>query len=90
MLKLCKKFERLNVYTQHFTFGEWRFHVRVLKELVEDVKKTKDGICFDLDISPENGLNWESYFKDYVIGIRKFILKEKLDNGVKNKIILRG
>lgn len=53
------------------TACEWRFKADNMQELVRVVKKAEDGAEFNCDISK---MDWTEYMRDYLLGIRKFVL----------------
>lgn len=57
-----------------FLLNEWNFDVANMKELIDLTKDAKDGHIFNCDIRK---LDWESYFKNYILGIKKYIFKAK-------------
>ncbi|CAI5456164.1 unnamed protein product [Caenorhabditis angaria] len=70
--KIWKMIEALHFFT---TRG-WQFNAKGLPQLITKMS-TEDKNTYNFDIRT---LNWESYLFDYVMGIKKYILKEKIDN----------
>ncbi|XP_046382375.1 putative fatty acyl-CoA reductase CG5065 isoform X2 [Ischnura elegans] len=72
MVRVQKKLQRAVSCLEFFTTHEWRFAndnvCRLLDRLSPQDRKT-----FDFDLVP---LDWEDYLEKYVLGTRRFILKE--------------
>lgn len=62
---------------EYFVMHEWTFENRNVNELLQDVRAATDGDEFRLDIKT---LNWDDYIRQYMFGIRKYILKDDLDS----------
>ena len=58
-----------------FAMHEWHFDTTNVKELIKEVNAADDGELFNIDIRT---MNWDDYLKNYMLGIRKFILKDDL------------
>ncbi|KAH8025335.1 hypothetical protein HPB51_007048 [Rhipicephalus microplus] len=72
MLRLFNKLYKVMVSLEYFTTHEWRFHCGNLLALLQEVSPAdRKTFCADLRL-----LDWGNYFKDYVVGTRKFVLKE--------------
>jgi alcohol-forming fatty acyl-CoA reductase len=56
---------------------EWIFENHNLKELITDVNSAKDGDEFNCDMST---MSWDSYVEKYMLGIRKFVLKDGMES----------
>lgn len=52
---------------------EYNFENTNTCELIADVKASKDATLFNVDIRQ---LNWDDYIKQYILGIRKYVLKD--------------
>lgn len=59
------------------TFHYWRFQSDNMRELVAEVEKATDGAEFNCDISK---LDWSEYMRNYLMGIRQFLLGESEDS----------
>lgn len=55
---------------------EWKFETANVIELLQELHGAKDGAEFRMDIST---MNWDEYIRNYMLGIRKYVLKD--DNG---------
>lgn len=56
---------------------EWIFENTNVAELLQDVREATDGEEFRLDITT---MNWDDYIRQYMFGIRKYVLKDDLDS----------
>lgn len=59
-----------------------------MEELVEAVKHAQDGDKFNVDLRESNGFSWDCYVKDFMLGVRKFVLKDDISSLSKAKIKL--
>ena len=57
-----------------------------VNELLDEVNLTVDHDEFRCDIK---AVDWDEYFKNYVFGIRKFILKDDLSSIERSKKIVK-
>lgn len=73
MVKLYQKLHRAIQSLNYFTTHEWKFHCNNQFMLMDRMSE-KDKQIFNFDIKQ---LNWSSYWQDYVLGARQFILKEE-------------
>ncbi|XP_031330549.1 putative fatty acyl-CoA reductase CG5065 [Photinus pyralis] len=89
MLKICRKIARAAKNGEFFALNEWHFHTDTTKDLVRAVKRTEDGENFRIDLSEDGGFVWDPYVKTYLLGIRKYILKDDLSSLGRAKIKLR-
>lgn len=56
---------------------EWDFETTNVKDLLQEVRHSKDGDEFHVDVST---MNWDEYIKQYMFGIRKYVLKDDLES----------
>lgn len=56
---------------------EWNFEVTNVKQLIKEIDVASDGNEFNCDVST---LDWNEYLKNYMLGIRKYILKDDLES----------
>uniref|UniRef100_T1I694 Fatty acyl-CoA reductase n=1 Tax=Rhodnius prolixus TaxID=13249 RepID=T1I694_RHOPR len=75
MLKLCKRFKMAAKTGEFFALHEWKFQCNNQKSLTEDLSPI-DRVVFHTDISK---LQWDEYIKIYLLGIRKYVLKDSID-----------
>ncbi|KAK9507276.1 hypothetical protein O3M35_007173 [Rhynocoris fuscipes] len=75
MLKLCQRFKMAAKTGEFFALHEWKFTCNNQKLLTEDLCPV-DRLLFHTDVSK---LNWDEYVKIYLLGIRKYVLKDSAD-----------
>lgn len=75
-MKVTKRFEKAAKVGQFFTINEWKFQVDNMRDLAKNVKVANDANNFNVDIST---LDWDSYMHQYMLGIRKYVLKDNPD-----------
>jgi alcohol-forming fatty acyl-CoA reductase len=76
MTKLYAKIDQFGDVLSYFTTRQWDFtdfNTQGLHQACSEADKA----LFPLNISD---LNWESYLKNYMIGLRLYLLKETNDN----------
>lgn len=78
MLRISRKFARTAKAGEFFALNQFNFHTDTVKCLISAVNKTEDGENFNVDISKENGFDWDPYVEDYVLGIRQYVLKDDM------------
>lgn len=52
---------------------EFNFETTNVRDLIAEVNDCKDGGQFVIDI---RSLNWDAYIRQYILGIRKYVLKD--------------
>lgn len=90
MLKVVKGFENANSNGMRF-MGRMRLDMKTrnYEEMVEDLKKTGDHRLLNVDMSKTGGFDWRSYYQDYFLGLRKYVMKEDLEDPGRNRKKLR-
>ncbi|XP_071876806.1 putative fatty acyl-CoA reductase CG5065 isoform X1 [Bombus fervidus] len=73
MIKLLRNGNKLFASLVPFTTREWTFHRDYCSDLARKVKMLNDSDIVKLDL---RDMNWEKYVAIYLMGIKKFILKE--------------
>ncbi|XP_014476194.1 PREDICTED: putative fatty acyl-CoA reductase CG5065 isoform X2 [Dinoponera quadriceps] len=76
MMKIVKRFERAAQTGEFFATNEWKFYSNNMTELLKFV--TASGNCEDFNLDFRN-LDWDTYMRLYMLGIRKYILRDDLD-----------
>lgn len=79
MTKICNKFESIAKVGGYFRLNEWDFVGNEFETLLYTIKSAQDCHLFDIDIRNENGLNWNEYFENYTVGIRKYVMKDDME-----------
>uniref|UniRef100_A0A8D8F7P4 Fatty acyl-CoA reductase CG5065 n=1 Tax=Culex pipiens TaxID=7175 RepID=A0A8D8F7P4_CULPI len=77
MAKIAKRFQKAADTGEFFAMHEWTFEVPNLKRLTRKVHGARDGAEFDMDMA---GMSWDAYLEQYMLGIRKYVLKDDLDS----------
>ncbi|XP_050598497.1 putative fatty acyl-CoA reductase CG5065 isoform X3 [Bombus affinis] len=73
LMKLLKNGNKLFTSLQYFILHEWTFQRDNCSDLARKVKMLNDSDMVKLDL---RDMNWEKYVAIYLMGIKKFILKE--------------
>lgn len=76
-MKITKRFERAAKTGEFFAVNEWKFHGENMLQLARDIKTANDANNFNVDIST---LDWDTFVNKYMLGIRKYILKDSPDS----------
>lgn len=71
-VSMVHRMERAAGFLQYFTTKEWTFQCKNLINL-RNQQSPKDKEIFDFDVRP---IEWTPYLENYVLGVRKYILKE--------------
>lgn len=73
---MFKKIDKFIGVLSYFITREWEFSNENVKNLWHEISE-KDKELFPFDITK---IDWDSYQKSHVLGLRKHILKEDLSN----------
>ncbi|XP_050598494.1 putative fatty acyl-CoA reductase CG5065 isoform X3 [Bombus affinis] len=84
LMKLLKVGNKLFTSVTHFTMNEWTFQRDNCSDLARKVKMLSDSDMVKLDI---RDIDWEKYVTIYVMGIRKFILKQKFKSTARQRLL---
>ena len=77
LMKLAKRVERATHTYSFFATHEWKFSSDNMNDLSKKVKALNDSSRFNTDM---HGFDLETYGRNYMLGIRKYILNESLEN----------
>lgn len=77
LVKIFRKFDRRARVLERFTMGEWTFADNNRLTLMNDLMTKRDYELFDCDFK---SLDWTEFCKHYVLGVRRFLLQEPIDN----------
>ncbi|KAK5638478.1 hypothetical protein RI129_012773 [Pyrocoelia pectoralis] len=80
MVKTCKIAAEAARSGDFATITQYKFKADNFKKLIDTVNKADDGKTFQIDFRNGNGFEWDQYLKNYLLGIRKFILKDELES----------
>ncbi|XP_068986763.1 putative fatty acyl-CoA reductase CG5065 isoform X1 [Bombus flavifrons] len=83
MMKLLKSGNKLFISVTHFTTNEWTFQRDNCSDLARKVKMLKDSDMVKLDL---RDMNWEKYVEVYLMGIKKFILKQEFQPTARQRL----
>ncbi|XP_033362643.1 putative fatty acyl-CoA reductase CG5065 [Bombus vosnesenskii] len=83
MMKLLKNSNKLFTSVVHFTLNEWTFQQDNCSDLARKVKMLNDSDMVKLDL---RDMNWEKYVATYLMGIRKFILKQEFKSTARQRL----
>ncbi|XP_003485872.1 putative fatty acyl-CoA reductase CG5065 [Bombus impatiens] len=83
MMKLLKNGNKLFTSVVHFTLNEWTFQQDNCSDLARKVKMLNDSDMVKLDL---RDMNWEKYVATYLMGIRKFILKQEFKSTARQRL----
>lgn len=77
LVKIFQKFDQAASVLMAFTSRQWKFNSNNGLMLIRDIMSAEDRRLFNFDVAD---LDWPEYLKDYVLGVRKFMLREPLSN----------
>lgn len=77
MMNIARRYKAAADTGEFFAMHEWNFEVSNVKELINEIAATEDHNDFMCDVKK---LDWDEYLKNYVFGIRKYILKDDLSS----------
>lgn len=73
MFKIAKRLKSSADTGEFFAMHSWVFKVDNMRELIRQVHQATDGDEFNCDMS---NMDWSEYVRDYMLGIRKFVLRD--------------
>ena len=77
LVRIFQKFDQAAAVLRAFTSKQWHFDYDNKLFLFRELMSDEDRRLFDFDIK---SLNWKEFSYDYVLGVRKFMLKEPMDS----------
>lgn len=77
IVKIFKKFDQAASVLKAFTSKQWKFSYDNRLMLMNELMTDEDRRLFNCDIK---SLDWEQFCRGYVLGVRKFMLKEPMSN----------
>ncbi|XP_071876917.1 fatty acyl-CoA reductase 1-like isoform X1 [Bombus fervidus] len=83
MMKLLRNGNKLFASFAFFTIHEWTFRRDNCSDLAREVKMLHDSYMFKLDLED---MDWEKYVAIYLMGIRKFILKQEFQSTARQRL----
>ena len=82
-MKFLKSSYKLFTSVTYFTTNEWTFQRENCSDLARKVKMLNDSDMVKLDLGD---MNWEKYIAIYLMGIRKFILKQEFQPTARQRL----
>nr|AXY94560.1 fatty acyl-CoA reductase 4 [synthetic construct] len=83
MMKLLQNGNKLFTVTAYFALNEWTFQKDNCFDLMRKVKMLNDSDMVRLDL---RDMDWEKYVAIYLMGIRKFILKQDFNSTAQQRL----
>ncbi|XP_050493518.1 fatty acyl-CoA reductase 1-like isoform X9 [Bombus huntii] len=83
MMKLLKNGHKLYTSVTYFTTHEWTFQRDNCSDLARKVNMLNDSDMVKLDL---RDMDWEKYVAIYLMGIRKFILKQEFKSTARQRL----
>lgn len=77
MVKIVGKIDNIVRTQSYFFLKEWKFNPENRLSLINDFMSNEDRRLFNCDVK---SIDWETFCHKYVIGIRKFMLKDPMSN----------
>lgn len=90
MYAISRKFARAAKAGEFCSLNQWNFHTETMLSLVGAVKAAKDGHEYTIDMGTESGFCWETYNKNYMLGIRQYVLKDDMSSLPQARAKLNG
>lgn len=73
LFAIAKRYKTAADTGEYFARHEWNFETTNVHELMAEVRAAKDGAEFRVDV---RSLVWDEYIREYMLGIRKYVLKD--------------
>ncbi|CAG9860930.1 unnamed protein product [Phyllotreta striolata] len=89
MLKISMKFYEALLAGSYFSTNEWTFEVSSMRSLIKAAGAAPDGRSFEMDMDRSSGFCWDSYVKDFNLGVRRYILKDDFESLEKARLKLK-
>lgn len=85
MVKIAQRFKLAAKTGEFFSLHEWDFESSNMQALMKEMDCITDRETFDVDVSH---MSWQPYVKSYMLGIRKYILKDGAESlpSARNKL----
>ncbi|XP_031827528.1 putative fatty acyl-CoA reductase CG5065 [Nomia melanderi] len=85
MFKTAKRMSRTMRNGTFFVMNEWKFQRDNMDDLSKKAKALKDSNNFDIDRCNHN---WDTYVRDYILGIRKYIMHDTCFSKFQSRVSL--
>lgn len=76
MMRICEKFRKTAKTGEFFSLHEWDFRCENQKSLSTSMSP-RDRSLFFSDVTQ---VSWDEYIKQFMIGIRQYVLKDTMDS----------
>lgn len=76
-MKMTKKLQMATKTGEYFSTHEWKFKTDNFLSLNQALTLTGENAYLPCDITI---YNWKEYMRTYILGIRKFLLRDSLDS----------
>lgn len=73
MFEIAKKFKKACKNGEFFALHEWKFQCDNLVALNKAISSENESENFCVDVTQ---INWDDYVKNYLMGLRQFVLKD--------------
>lgn len=85
MFEIAKKFKKACKNGEYFALHEWKFQCDNLISLNKALTAENDRKTFCVDVEK---IDWDDYVKNYLLGLRRFVLKDdpKTLDGARKKL----
>uniref|UniRef100_A0A915JAJ5 Fatty acyl-CoA reductase C-terminal domain-containing protein n=1 Tax=Romanomermis culicivorax TaxID=13658 RepID=A0A915JAJ5_ROMCU len=85
LIRIYRKLFRAVNTLEYFTSRQWHFQSKMIVNLYSDLSP-QDKKNFNIDVTQ---IDWERYLENYVIGVKRYILKEQMSNILKARLQLK-
>lgn len=86
LVDIYRKYEQATKVLQDFTMREWKFSSENRLVLYKKLISSNDRRLFNCDLT---SIDWADFFRNYALGVRRYILNEKDDTIEQAKFNLR-
>lgn len=76
LFNIARRYKTAADTGEYFARHEWNFETTNVRELLAEVQAAKDGAEFRVDV---RAMVWDEYIREYMLGIRKFVLKDDVE-----------
>lgn len=75
LFSIARRYKTAADTGEYFARNAWTFETTNVRELLAEVAAASDGDEFGVDV---RRLVWDEYVRDYMLGIRRYVLKDEL------------
>ncbi|KAL0280989.1 UNVERIFIED_CONTAM: hypothetical protein PYX00_002125 [Menopon gallinae] len=73
MFKIARTFKKACKNGEFFALHEWKYQCDNMVKLNQEILRHSDKVEFNIDVGK---IDWDDYIKNYVMGLRKYVLKD--------------